>query len=129
MGTRRASAARTKVTFPRRGEVYLVTFDPTVGAEIKKTRPAVVIQNDIGNRAGSTTIVAAVSSQVKPPLYPFEVLVSPGEGGLPKESVVLLNQIRTVDRRRLIRHLGTLSARTMAGVDHALLLSLGLLTL
>src|SRR3989442_10695194 len=130
MGARRgAPAAKAKVTFPRRGEVYLVAFDPTVGAEIRKTRPAVIIQNDIGNRASSTTIVAAVTSQVKEPLYPFEVRVGAGEGGLEKPSVVLLDQIRTVDRARLLRRLGTLHRDTMVRVDGALMISLSLVEL
>ena len=121
--------ARPKVGHPRRGEVYLVTFDPTVGSEIRKTRPAVVIQNDVGNRVASTTIVAALSSQVEEPLYPFEVLVQPRDGGVVKPSVVLLNQIRTVDRQRLIRHLGTLRPATMRRVDRALAISLSLMEL
>ena len=130
MGARRGTpAAKAKVTFPRRGEVYLVAFDPTVGAEIRKTRPAVIIQNDIGNRASSTTIVAAVTSQVKEPLYPFEVRIGVGEGGLKKPSVVLLDQIRTVDRARLLRRLGTLHHDTMVRVDSALMISLSLVEL
>ena len=115
-----------KIVFPRRGEVWLVRFDPTIGAEIRKTRPAVVIQNDVGNRAASTTIVAAVTSQVAEPLYPFEVLIAAGAAGLVKRSAVLLNQIRTVDRARLIRRLGVLTAETLGRVDQALLVSLGL---
>ena len=113
---------------PRRGEVYLVTFDPTVGSEIRKTRPAVVIQNDVGNRAGATTIVAALSSQVEEPLYPFEVLVRPRDGGVNTLSVVLLNQIRTVDRQRLIRRVGILKPETMRRVDQALAISIGLIS-
>jgi mRNA interferase MazF len=127
MGARSTAPARTKVGHPRRGEVYLVTFDPTVGSEIRKTRPAVVVQNDVGNRVARTTIVVALSSQVEEPLYPFEVLVQPRDGGVAKPSVVLLNQIRTVDRQRLIRHLGTLKQETMRRVDHALAISVGLL--
>jgi mRNA interferase MazF len=130
MGSRRdLRPAQGKIGFPRRGDVFLVTFDPTIGAEIRKTRPAVVIQNDVGNRAGSTTIVAAITSQVKSPLYPFEVLVPSGEGGLGKSSVVLLNQIRTIDRARLVRRLGALRRETMARVDEALIVSLGLVEL
>ncbi len=124
MGTRRNPTP--KVVFPRRGEVWLVRFDPTIGAEIRKTRPAVVIQNDVGNRAASTTIVAAVTSQVTEPLYPFEVLITAGDGGLGKRSAVLLDQIRTIDRARLVRRVGVLHAETLGRVDQALLVSLGL---
>lgn len=87
---------------PKRGEVYLVSFDPTVGAEIKKTRPALVIQNDIGNRYSPITIVAAITSKFDEELYPTEVLVTPPEGGLREPSVVSLNQIRSVDKQRLV---------------------------
>ncbi len=117
------------MTAPRRGEVYLVTFDPTIGAEIQKTRPAVVIQNDVGNRASRVTIVAAITSSVHDDLYPFEVLVHAGEGGLPRPSVVLLNQVRTIDRARLVRRLGSLRRETMSLVDRALRVSLALVEL
>jgi mRNA interferase MazF len=106
-----------------------VSLDPTVGAEIRKTRPAVVVQNDMANRRSPITIVAAVTSQVDEPLYPTEVLVRAPEGGLTTDSVVLLNQIRSVDRGRLVRRLGTLKAATMRAIDRALLLSLGLVDL
>jgi mRNA interferase MazF len=103
-----------------------VNFDPTVGAEIKKTRPALVVQNDIGNRASPVTIVAAITSYVPDPLHPTNVLVRAPEGGLERPSVVLLNQIRSIDRSRLIRRLGALKPGTMAAVDDALRVSLGL---
>ncbi len=123
---RRPADSGTPVGFPRRGEVYLVAFDPTVGAEVKKTRPAVIVQNDIGNRFAATTIVAAITSHVNARLYPFEILVEPREGGLRERSAVLLNQIRTIDRSRLIRRLGTLRPDTMRNVDRALRISLAL---
>lgn len=119
-------AKAAKVIQPRRGEVYLVSLDPTVGAEIKKTRPAVVVQNDPANRRSPVTIVAAITSQFEEPLYPTEVLVRAPEGGLTADSVVLLNQIRSVDKGRLVRRLGVLKAETMKEIDRALLLSLGL---
>jgi mRNA interferase MazF len=119
-------AKAAKVIQPRRGEVYLVSLDPTVGAEIKKTRPAVVVQNDPSNRRSPVTIVAAMTSQLEEPLYPTEVLVRAPEGGLTVDSVVLLNQIRSVDKGRLVRRLGVLKAETMKEIDRALLLSLGL---
>ena len=118
-------AKATKV-IPRRAEVFVVSLDPTVGAEIKKTRPAIVIQNDPANRRSPITIVAAITSQFGMPLYPTEVLIRPPEGGLTVDSVVLLNQIRSVDNGRLVRRLGVLSPETMREVNRALLLSLGL---
>ena len=122
-------AERRRITFPRRGEVYLVSFDPTLGAEIKKTRPAVVLQNDIANRTSPITIVAAITSQFGEPLYPTEVLIGAPEGGLQFDSVILLNQIRSIDSRRLIRRLGKLKPETMGHVNHALILSLGIVEL
>ena len=117
------------VTLPKRGEVYLVCFDPTVGAEIKKTRPALIIQNDIGNRYSPISIVAAISSQFNDTLYPTEALITPPEGGLREPSVVMLNQIRSVDKRRLIKRLDTLTPATMERVDQALRISVGLVRL
>lgn len=114
---------------PKRGQVYLVDFDPTVGAEIKKTRPALVIQNDIANRYSPITIVAAVTSKVEAQLYPTEVLIPRGEGGLFSDSVALLNQIRSIDRRRLVKRLGAVRAGTMRNVERALRVSLGLVEL
>lgn len=117
------------VASPKRGAVYLVCFDPTVGAEIKKTRPALIIQNDIGNRYSPLTIVAAISSQFGETPFPTEVIVTPPEGGLRDPSVIMLNQIRSIDKRRLIKCLGTLTAATMARVDQALRISVGLVRL
>jgi len=116
-------AKKPQVANPKRGEVYLVNFDPTQGAEIKKTRPALILQNDIANRHSPITIVAALTSQFEEPLYPTEVLLQAPEGGLGADSVVLLNQIRSIDRRRLIRRLGALKPETIRQVEHALLIS------
>ena len=104
----------------------MVSLDPSVGAEIRKTRPAVIVQNDPANRRSPITIVAAITSQFEEPLYPTEVLVRAPEGGLTTDSVVLLNQIRSVDKGRLVRRLGVLKPETMTEIDRALLLSLGL---
>jgi mRNA interferase MazF len=122
-------AADKALNFPKRGEVYLVNFDPTVGAEIRKTRPALVLQNDVANRYSPITIVAAVTSHFEEPLYPTEVLLAGGEGGMSVASVVLLNQIRSIDKGRLIKHLGALRPSTMEKIDRALCISLGLVAL
>jgi mRNA interferase MazF len=122
-------AGNPKITFPKRGEVYLVNFDPTIGAEIQKTRPALIVQNDVANRHSPVTIVAAITSQISKPLYPTEVLITEGEGGLRKESVALLNQIPTIDKQRLVKRLGVLKAKTMVEVDRTMKLSLGLVEL
>jgi len=118
------------MTFPRRGEIYLVAFGPTVGHEIQKTRPAVIIQNDIPNQFSPITIVAAISSRVSNMQHPREVPIAMGgKTGLTQPSSVILNQIRSIDRARLQRRLGTLDAVTMRRVDEAIKISLGLVQL
>lgn len=111
----------------RRGEIHLCSFDPTVGHEIKKTRPALIIQNNIGNRYSPLTIVAAITSTISPVPYPVEVIVDPTAGnGLEVRSSIRLDQIRTVDRKRLVRRLGVVDPVDMAKVDEALKISLAL---
>jgi len=117
------------VSRPHRSEVWVVAFDPAIGSEIRKTRPALVIQNDVGNRWSPTTIVAAITSRIERDRYPTEVDLRAPEGGLNRNSLVLLDQIRTVDRRRLVRRLGRVSPATQARVDEAILISLGLVRL
>ena len=112
--------------FPPRGEIFLTALDPALGHEIKKTRPALVIQNDITNRYGMTTIVAAITSKVSVPPYPNEVVVQPATTGLEVVSTVRLDQIRTVDRRRLLKRLGRADEGIMRSVDEAISISLGL---
>src|SRR5216684_692400 len=119
-------AKATRLTYPHRGEVDLVNFDPTLGAEIKKTRPALILQNDIANRHSPITIVAAITSQFDESLYPTEVLIRATEGGLTVDSVVLLNQVRSLDKRRLVRRLGVIKPAIMERVEQALLISFGL---
>lgn len=118
--------AAQKPLIPRRGEVYLVAFDPALGAEIQKTRPALVLQNNIGNQHSPVTIVAAITSNVSR-LGPTSVIVHTPEAGLSVDSVVLLNQIRTIDKRRLGKRLGQLRTPTMKQVDQALMISLALI--
>ncbi|RUS97614.1 mRNA interferase PemK [Dulcicalothrix desertica PCC 7102] len=119
-------AAKRTVTHPKRGEIYLVSFDPTIGAEIQKTRPALVLQNNVSNEYSPITIVAAISSKFDETLYPTEVLIQPPEGGMTVNSVVLLNQIRSIDKQRLIRKLGELTFASMERVNEAIQISLGL---
>jgi len=129
MARHRPQGQRQKVRLVRRGEIYLCTFDPTVGHEIQKTRPALIIQNDIGNRYSPLTIVAAITSSVWTLPYPVEVVVDPTmTNGLDTTSSIRLDQIRTVDRRRLVRRLGVVDTVTMTKVDVAIKISLGLIT-
>ena len=117
-----------RIAYPRRGEIYLANLDPTVGAEISKTRPVLVVQNDVANRYSPIAIVAAITSRFGERLYPTEVLIEAPEGGLTSDSVVLLNQIRSLDKQRLIKRLGVLKPATVRRVDGALTISLGLVS-
>lgn len=111
-----------------RGEIWLVNLDPTVGHEIKKSRPAVIIQNDIGNKYSPITIIAPITSQNIDHIYPIEVFIAKTTG-VEKDSKVLLNQIRAVDKRRLIHKLGTVDEETIRKIDDALKISVGLVKL
>jgi mRNA interferase MazF len=115
-----------EVNIPDRGEIYLVNFDPTIGAEIRKTRPGLILQNDIGNRYSPITIVAAITSFQGEELYPTEVRVRSGGTGLSADSIVVLNHIRSIDKQRLIRRIGRLDGSTMQQVNRALQISIGL---
>lgn len=118
----------TKIAvYPKRGEVYLVNFDPTIGHEINKTRPAVVIQNDVSNKHSAVTIVSAISSADSESKYPNEVFIIKGDGGLDCDSFVLLNQIRTIDKTRLVKKLGGFKPKTVESIDRAVEISLGLI--
>ncbi len=119
-------AKTRQVTYPKRGEVYLTNLDPTLGAEIRKTGPALILQNDIANRYSPITIVAAITSQPRDPLRPTNILVKAPEGGLSSDSVVLLNQVRSIDKQRLSKRLGILKPETMQQVDRAIQISFGL---
>jgi mRNA interferase MazF len=100
------------MTFPRRGEIYLVEFDLARGHEIRKTRPPITIWNDIGNRHSSVTIVAAFTGNVSP--LPVMVMVAPTRtNGLSVSSAIHLGQARSVDRQRLVKRLGSVDEATM----------------
>ena len=112
-----------------RGEVYVANLDPVFGSEQGSRWPVVIIQNDIGNKYSPTTIVAAITSQITQKVYPTEVRINAGEAGLDKNSSILLNQIKTIDKRRLESLLGKLKNETMKKVDEAIKISLGLINL
>ena len=109
----------------KRGDVLLIDFDPVRGSEQGKVRPAVVIQNDVANQYSPVLIVAAITSNPRAP-HPTDVEVFAPEGGLRKDSKILLNQIRTIDKIRVIDRWGCLSDETINRVDEALRISLGL---
>lgn len=110
-----------------RGQIVEVDLDPVVGHEQGRLRPCVVVQNDVSNRFASTSIVVPLTDarhiEHRSPIY---VLAARGDGGLKKDSLVLCDQIRTVDQQRFGRFLGVLSPETLRAVDRALMISLGL---
>lgn len=115
------------MAFPARGSVYRVSFDPTVGSEIRKTRPAAVVSNDVANQYSPIVIVVAITGRTEPKFD--EVAVDPPEGGLSKRSVIVANQIRAIDKQRLGDKLGELSDDTMQQLDASLKLTLGMIDL
>ena len=107
----------------KRGEVWMVNFNPGRGSEQKGIRPALIIQNDTGNQYAATTIVAAITSTIKK--YPVTVVVPRGKGGLKEESMINLAQILTIDKGRLIRKMGQIEKEKIVEVDEAIKVSLG----
>lgn len=107
--------------FPKRGDVYWANLDPTIGTEINKKRPCLIISNDEGNEVSSRVAVAAITSNCKN-LYPFQVKIQVNK----KEGRILLNQIRTIDKRRLEKKIITLDKETMLQVDKAIKIYLAL---
>ena len=108
-----------------RGDLYSACLDPVVGSEQGGSRPVLVIQNDVGNRYSPTVIVLAVTGQVNKARLPTHVPVLAGENGLQKDSVILAEQIRTLDKRRLRERIGSIGPEIMEQVSQALRISLG----
>lgn len=112
----------------KKGDLYFADLSPVVGSEQGGVRPVLVVQNDVGNKYSPTIIVAAVTSQSKAKL-PTHVELAATQGGLSKNSVVLLEQLRTIDKQRLKERIGTLSDAQIPSVDEALSVSLGIANL
>lgn len=110
----------------RRGDIYYADLSPVVGSEQGGVRPVLVIQNDIGNKFSPTVIVSAITSQLDKARLPTHIEISGEDYGLQKNSVVLLEQVRTIDKRRLREKAGHLDDYLMRRVDHALRTSFGL---
>ena len=108
----------------KRGEIYYADLSPVVGSEQGGVRPIVVLQNDVGNKYSPTVIVAAITSQINKAKIPTHIELA-SSYGLSKDSVLLLEQIRTLDKRRLKEKIGTLDHKCMENVNQALLISLG----
>ncbi|MDY7000903.1 MAG: type II toxin-antitoxin system PemK/MazF family toxin [Thermodesulfobacteriota bacterium] len=110
----------------RRSGVYVATLDPVVGREISKTRPVLVISNDKNNEFGGTVTVLPLTSKHVDKIYPFEAALPKGAANLPKHSKVKADQIRTLDRKRLVKFIGVVEEKTMRAVERAVLIHLGL---
>lgn len=112
-----------------RGDVFYAKLDPAIGSEQKGTRPVVIIQNDIGNRYSPTVIVSAITSKIRKAKLPTHVEIAEGDSELDKDSVILLEQIRTLDKRRLERKITRLAPEIIEEVNKAIEISLGLVDL
>ncbi len=100
-----------------RGDIYLAALDPVIGREIAKTRPVVVVSNNLNNKHGGTVTVLPLTSKRLKKVYPFELLLQKGNANLPKESKVKADQIRTLDKRRLIKRFGRLTEEQISLID------------
>jgi mRNA interferase MazF len=110
----------------KRGEVYIAALDPVVGKEISKTRPVVVVSNEPNNQFAATVTVLPITSMNLDRIYPFEVFLPKGSGGLPKDSKVKADQIRTLDKARLAKLLGRVDQNQITAIDKAMRIHLGL---
>ena len=109
----------------KRGELYYADLSPVVGSEQGGIRPVLVVQNDVGNKYSPTVIAAAVTSKINKAKLPAHIELPSSAYGLVRDSVILLEQIRTLDKRRLKERIGELNETTMSQVDKAILISLG----
>ena len=110
----------------KRGEIYYADLSPVVGSEQGGVRPVLIVQNDTGNRHSPTVIAAAITSQMGKAKLPTHIELAAQSYGLPKESVILLEQIRTLDKRRLRERMGHAAEEVMGRVDTAIAVSFGL---
>lgn len=111
--------------FPKRGQIWQVSLEPVEGHEIGKTRPALVISNDKNNEYSSTVTLIPITASIGK-IYPFEVFISRQDSGLQLDSKIKCNQIRTVDKLRLLKYAGGLSVEILKKVEEALLIHLGI---
>lgn len=112
----------------RRGDIYYADLSPVVGSEQGGIRPVLIVQNDVGNRHSPTVIAAAITSRLNKTKLPTHIEVDARSYGLARDSIVLLEQIRTLDKRRLKERMGHLDREAMDRVDRAIFISFGLET-
>ena len=111
----------------RRGDIYYADLSPVIGSEQGGVRPVLVVQNDIGNKYSPTVIAAAITSQINKAKLPTHIEIDAREYGLAKDSVVLLEQVRTIDKKRLKEKIGHLDEDVMDKVNQAITISFGLM--
>lgn len=109
----------------RRGDIFYADLSPVIGSEQGGVRPILIIQNNVGNRYSPTIIASAITSRLTKAKLPTHIEIARGQFGLPKDSVILLEQLRTLDKRRLREKIGVLDRDTLRKVDKAILISLG----
>ena len=110
----------------KRGDIFYADLSPVIGSEQGGTRPVLVVQNDVGNKFSPTVIIAAITSQINKAKMPTHIEISANDFGLAKDSVILLEQIRTIDKRRLKEKIGKLNDELLVKVDEALGISFGI---
>ena len=110
----------------KRGEIYFAQLNPVIGSEQGGVRPVLVVQNDIGNQYSPTTVILAITGRINKAKMPTHVEIKAEEYGLERDSVILAEQIRTIDKMRLKQKIAALDEETMSRVDQALIVSLGL---
>jgi len=110
----------------KRGDIYVAALDPVMGREISKTRPIVIISNDKNNEFSGTVTILPVTSKNLEKIYPFEVFLPKGTGNLPKDSKVKADQVRTIDKMRILTHIGSLKEREIAEIEKAIKIHLAL---
>lgn len=110
----------------KRGDIYYADLSPVVGSEQGGVRPVLIVQNDVGNKYSPTVIAAAITSQQDKSRLPTHISLNSGDCGLSKDSIVLLEQMRTIDKKRLKEKMGALDSGAMNMVDKAISVSLGL---
>ncbi|MGE4283099.1 MAG: type II toxin-antitoxin system PemK/MazF family toxin [Clostridia bacterium] len=113
----------------KRGDIYYADLSPVIGSEQGGIRPVLIVQNDVGNKYSPTVIAAAITSQINKAKLPTHIEINAQEYGLSKDSVVLLEQIRTIDKKRLKEKIGRLDDDLMEKVNDALGISFGLMEL
>lgn len=110
----------------KRGDIFFADLSPVIGSEQGGMRPVLIVQNDVGNHYSPTVVVAAITAKITKPKMPTHVGITPADDGIERASVILLEQVRTIDKQRLQEKVSHLSTAKMAAVDRALAISVGL---